>query len=77
MKLTSWQYLANLVRKEKCFKGLKRANKFIRYRIAQEINIKYVPEIKFKIDESIEKGMTLLQKIESFNDNIESQWLME
>lgn len=46
---------------KKCLKGLKSATKFIRGEIGRQLKIRFVPEIKFKIDESMEYQYKLLK----------------
>lgn len=40
--------------KENVMKGLQNAGGFIRRLIAQRINLRYTPELRFKLDESAE-----------------------
>lgn len=52
--------------KKKAFAGLKKATGFIRKNLAQRINLRYAPEIVFKLDESAEYSQhieELLKKI--------------
>src|SRR5262249_34256143 len=43
--------------------GLEHAAGFLRHELAQRLNIRYTPEIVFKLDESIERGTRILQLI--------------
>lgn len=41
--------------------GLEHAAGFLRHELAQRLNIRYTPEILFKLDQSIERGTRILQ----------------
>ena len=43
--------------KESVLEGLKSASGYIRREVGKNIKIRYIPEIVFKIDDSIERGM--------------------
>ena len=43
--------------------GLEHATGFLRHELAQRLNIRYTPEILFKLDQSIERGTRILQLI--------------
>jgi ribosome-binding factor A len=43
--------------------GLEHAAGFLRHELAQRLTIRYTPEILFRLDESIERGMRVLQLI--------------
>ena len=47
--------------------GLKSAEKFIRGRLAKEINLRNTPEIRFVLDQSIEYGVNMSKKIDEIN----------
>jgi ribosome-binding factor A len=47
--------------------GLTRAAGFVRKRIAETINLRQTPEIKFVYDDSIEHGMRMRKLIDSIN----------
>lgn len=52
--------------KDSVMKGLESAKGFIRSEIGQRINLRFVPEIHLKLDESLEKGdkiLSLMDKI--------------
>ncbi|HHY77285.1 MAG TPA: 30S ribosome-binding factor RbfA [Clostridiales bacterium] len=49
----------NKEEKERTFEGLKNASGFIRKRLGEEIKIRYLPEIQFVLDESIEHGVRI------------------
>jgi ribosome-binding factor A len=44
--------------------GLDHAAGFLRHELAQRLNIRYTPEVLFKLDESIERGTRILQLIQ-------------
>ena len=44
--------------------GLEHATGFLRHELAQRLNIRYTPEIVFRLDESIERGTRILQLIQ-------------
>jgi len=52
---------------EKTMDALHKASGFIRKRIADIINLRQTPEIKFIFDDSIEHGMRMRKLIESLN----------
>ena len=47
--------------------GLKRAEGFIRSRLASTVNLRNTPQITFIADRSIEYGVAMIQKIEEVN----------
>ncbi|MEN8906900.1 MAG: 30S ribosome-binding factor RbfA [Clostridiales bacterium] len=50
--------------KEEAIIALKKASGFVRREIAQRIKIRYIPEMKFILDDSIEKGFYLTDLID-------------
>jgi ribosome-binding factor A len=50
--------------------ALNGASRFIRKRIADIINLRQTPELKFIFDDSIEHGMRMRQLIESVNPTV-------
>ena len=50
--------------KRECMEAVNRASGFIRSQIAKRINLRVAPELHFKLDESIEKGMDLMNLID-------------
>lgn len=52
--------------------GLKSANGFIRKRLADEMNLRNTPEIKFIMDESIEYAVNMSKKIADVTKDMES-----
>ena len=45
-------------------KGLKNASGFIRHLIAERVNLRFTPELQFKLDESTEYAIHMNQLIE-------------
>lgn len=43
--------------KEKCIEGLKNASGYIRKTVGNSLKIRYVPEMNFELDKSIEHGL--------------------
>lgn len=50
--------------KQESFEGLKSAEQFVRWEIGQKVVMKYLPEITFVLDESIEKGFRIFKLLE-------------
>ena len=50
--------------KEDCMEAMSRASGFIRREVAKRIKLRVAPELHFKLDESIEKGMELMDLID-------------
>lgn len=50
--------------KEDCRKALKSASGFIRRELAHQVNLRLTPEITFILDDSIEYGVEMAQKID-------------
>lgn len=53
--------------KSSTLKGLKSASGFIRREVGKNIKLRIVPEIIFKLDESIEKGLHMSNLIREIN----------
>ncbi|MBC2577606.1 30S ribosome-binding factor RbfA [Peptostreptococcus russellii] len=53
--------------KEESLAGLNSARGYIRREVGKAVKLRYVPEIIFKIDDSIEKGMYMDELIKSVN----------
>ncbi len=51
-------------KKRDTLKGLDSAKGFLRTEIGKSVKIRYVPELKFSLDESIEKGIYMSKLIE-------------
>jgi ribosome-binding factor A len=56
--------------KESVMKGLKNANGFIRHQIAQRINLRFTPELIFKLDESTEYAVRMNQLINEISKDL-------
>lgn len=50
--------------------GLRSASGFIRHRLAEKINLRNTPEIKFILDQSIEYGVSMSKKIDEVNKDL-------
>jgi ribosome-binding factor A len=58
----------NLTSRKEAFAGLKKAKGFIKYSLAQELNLRYMPELQFYYDDSIDYGFhmdAVLKKIKN------------
>ena len=56
---------------ESTLTGLKSAGGYIRREVGKNIKLRYIPEIVFKLDDSIEKGMymdSLIKRVNEKND---------
>ena len=49
--------------------GLKRAEGYIRSKLAKNINLRNTPQIRFVLDQSIEYGVTMSKKIDEVNQS--------
>jgi len=54
-------------RREDVLEALEHASGFIRSRLSRELHIRQMPELRFKLDTSIEYGMRLQRIIEDLN----------
>ena len=50
--------------KVECMEAVNRASGFIRSQVAKRIKLRVAPELHFKLDESIQKGMELMDLID-------------
>ncbi|MBO7564884.1 MAG: 30S ribosome-binding factor RbfA [Clostridiales bacterium] len=50
--------------KRECMEAVNRASGFIRSQVARRIKLRVAPELHFKLDESIEKSMDLMDLID-------------
>ncbi|QCX32281.1 30S ribosome-binding factor RbfA [Caloramator sp. E03] len=55
--------------KEKCIEGLKSASGYIRKEVGSKIKARYVPEMVFEIDKSIEHGMHISNILKGINND--------
>jgi len=46
---------------------------FLRHELAQRLQIRYTPELVFRLDDSIEKGSQVLQLLHSISDSTTSE----
>ena len=56
--------LGNEEEKQSVMKGLKNAGGFIRHLLAERINLRFTPELQFKLDESTEYAIHMSQPID-------------
>jgi len=59
--------------RENTLKGLKNAGGFIRKKLGDAMKIRYVPEIHFALDESIEHGARIAQILNDINKREEGK----
>ena len=57
--------------KEESLEGLNSARGYIRREVGRQVKLRYAPEIIFKIDDSIERGMYMDELIKSGNKDEE------
>ena len=50
--------------------GLTSAEGFIRTKLARELNLRYTPDLRFIMDQSIAYGVSMSRKIEEVNRNL-------
>ncbi|SDY90580.1 30S ribosome-binding factor RbfA [Tindallia californiensis] len=53
--------------KEETIKGLEKSAGYVRRAMAKKISLRHTPEVIFKLDESIEYGVNMSQKIDQLN----------
>ncbi len=56
-------------KKSECIEGLKSASGYIRKEVGSRMNIRYIPELIFEIDRSIEYGMHIDKVIKEMKKN--------
>jgi len=54
--------------KEECVKGLKSAIGFIKRALAQRVSLRYIPNIMFKLDDSLEYGNHIDKLLKEIKD---------
>ncbi len=59
--------------KEGTLKGLKSASGFVRREVGKSIKLRYTPEMVFKLDESIEKGLYMSNLINNLQKKEEKK----
>lgn len=55
--------------KEESLEGLNSARGYIRREVGKDVKLRYVPEVIFKIDDSIERGMYMDELIKNLNSD--------
>ena len=61
--------LGNKTNKNEILQGFNAAAGFLRRQLANRLRLKYMPEISFHIDDSIERGAKVLELIEQVTSN--------
>ncbi|MCX7883924.1 MAG: 30S ribosome-binding factor RbfA [Caloramator sp.] len=59
--------LGDTDKKEKCIEGLKSASGYIRKEVGNKLKARYIPEMVFEIDKSIEHGMHISNILKEIN----------
>ncbi|SFH49412.1 ribosome-binding factor A [Tindallia magadiensis] len=59
--------LGTQLEKEETIKGLEKSAGYVRRAMAKKISLRHTPEVIFKLDESIEYGVNMSQKIDQLN----------
>lgn len=59
--------LGNEEDKKSVMEGLKNANGFIRHLIAERINLRFTPELTFKLDDSVEYAVRMTKLIDEIS----------
>lgn len=59
--------LGNEEDKKNVMEGLKNANGFIRHLIAERVNLRYTPELIFKLDDSVEYAVRMTKLIDEIS----------
>lgn len=66
----AWIYYSQIgsdSQKEETKKGLSSATKFIHSELSKKIRYMAIPKIRFRFDDSIEKGVNIINKINELN----------
>lgn len=63
--------LGEKAEKEGCFKGLLSAKGFIRGELGKRLNLRYIPELTFMLDPSLEYGARISQLLANLADKEE------
>ena len=64
-------YITNLLedeKKEKIVDSLNNSKSFIRHKLTQRIEIRRIPELTFKLDKTLEKGLAVLEVLDKLRD---------
>ena len=56
--------MGNAEEQKETMKGLKNASGFLRHELASRLTLRYMPELIFKLDHSIEEGARVLELIQ-------------
>lgn len=65
--------LGNEEDKKNVMEGLKNANGFIRHLVAERVNLRYTPELIFKLDDSVEYAVRMTKLIDEISkENIKT-----
>lgn len=59
--------LGNEEDKKNVMEGLKNANGFIRHLVAERVNLRYTPELIFKLDDSVEYAVRMTKLIDEIS----------
>ena len=65
--------LGNEKEKENTIKALEKSAGYVRWQVGKKIKIRYNPELIFKLDESIEKGIDMYNKISKITEKEEGK----
>ncbi len=59
--------------KDSVMEGLKRSAGFVRREVGKQVDIRYIPEIVFKVDDSIERGAYMSKLINELSPHVENE----
>ncbi len=60
-------YVSTLGNKQEVMEGFNRATSFLRRELASRLSLRYMPELTFLLDESIERGERIFQLLEEIH----------
>ncbi len=63
-----YSHLGSESEQKKSFEKLSKSTSFIKGELGKHIRLKRIPNLIFRLDNSIERGFNLLQKINKMND---------
>lgn len=55
--------------KERCLKGLASAKGYLKQEIGKRLRLKFLPDLEFKIDPSVERGVRISKLINTLHQN--------
>lgn len=58
---------------EESLEGLKSASNFLRKEVSKSVKLRHTPQIIFKVDDSIKKGMYMEELIKKVNSNLHEE----